>query len=137
MERHRPCDRRRSHDVTLKNAARAMSDFTVIDENLRAAMRFFGYATGAGEIASVPGGIAIYSGLDYGVFNIAMLDGRVTQADPSLEQRVVEIGRYFKGKTPRWSLWVCEDMLDQSTRRRARQTLTDFGLRAISHPPGM
>ena len=42
-----------------------------------------------------------------------------------------------KTKTPRWSLWVCEDLLDQATRRRARQTLADFGLRAISHPPGM
>ena len=53
-----------------------MNDFAVIDENLRAAMRFFGYATGTGEIAPLPGGIAMYSGLEYGVFNIAMLDGR-------------------------------------------------------------
>ena len=114
-----------------------MSEYLIIDENLRAAMRFFGYATGTGEIASIPGGIAMYSGLEYGVFNIAMLDGRVSHAGLTLEQRVVEIAHYFKEKTPRWSLWVCEDLLDQATRRRARQTLSDFGLRAISHPPGM
>ena len=114
-----------------------MNDFQIIDENLRSAMRFFGYATGTGEIASLPGGIAMYSGLDYGVFNIAMMDGRVTHAGLTLEQRLVEISHYFKHKTPRWSLWVCEDLLDQATRRRARQTLADFGLRAISHPPGM
>jgi ribosomal protein S18 acetylase RimI-like enzyme len=114
-----------------------MSDFLIVDENLRSAMRFFGYATGTGEIASLPGGIAMYSGLDYGVFNIAMMDGRVTHAGLTLEQRLVEIAHYFKYKTPRWSLWVCEDLLDQATRRRARQTLADFGLRAISHPPGM
>ena len=114
-----------------------MNDFTVIDENLRSAMRFFGYATGTGEVAALPGAIAIYSGLQYGVFNIAMLDGRVTQAGLTLEQRLVEIAHYFKPKTPRWSLWVCEDLLDQATRRRGRQTLADFGLRAISHPPGM
>ena len=114
-----------------------MSDFLIVDENLRGAMRFFGYATGTGEIASLPGGIAMYSGLDYGVFNIAMMDGRVTHAGLTLEQRLVEIAHYFKPKTPRWSLWVCEYLLDQATRRRARQTLSDFGLRAISHPPGM
>jgi ribosomal protein S18 acetylase RimI-like enzyme len=113
------------------------ADFQIIDDNLRAAMRFFGYATGTGEIASVPGGIVMYSGLDYGVFNIAMMDGRVTHAGLTLEQRLVEFAHYFKHKTPRWSLWVCEDLLDQATRRRARQTLGDFGLRAISHPPGM
>jgi len=114
-----------------------MNDFVVIDDNLRAAMRFFGYATGTGEIASLPGSIAMYSGLDYGVFNIAMLDGRITNVGLTLEQRLLEIGHFYKARTPRWSLWVCEDLLDQGTRRRARQTLADFGLRAISHPPGM
>jgi len=114
-----------------------MSDFQTIHENLRAAMQFFGYATGTGETASLPGGIAMYSGLDYGVFNIAMMDGRVSHAGLTLEQRLVEFVHYFKHKTPRWSLWVCEDLLDHPTRRRARQVLGDFGLRAISHPPGM
>lgn len=114
-----------------------MNDFAVIDENLRAAMRFFGYATGTGEIANVPGGIAMYSGLEYGVFNIAMLEGRVSPGGLTLEQRLVEIAQYFKPKTSRWSLWLCDDLLDFATRRRARQALADFGLRAISHPPGM
>jgi len=116
---------------------RMTNDFAIIDENLRAAMRFFGYATGTGEIAPLPGGIAMYSGLEYGVFNIAMLDGRVSQTGLSLEQRLVEIAQYFKPKTARWSLWLCDDLLDYATRRRARQTLSDFGMRAISHPPGM
>jgi ribosomal protein S18 acetylase RimI-like enzyme len=114
-----------------------MNDFLIVEENLRCAMRFFGCATGTGEVATLPGGIAMYSGLEYGVFNIAMMDGRVTHAGLTLEQRLVEFAHYFKHKTPRWSLWVCEDLLDQATRRRARQTLADFGLRAISHPPGM
>jgi GNAT superfamily N-acetyltransferase len=114
-----------------------MEDFLTVEANLRTAMRFFGYATGTGEIASLPGALAMYSGLDYGVFNIAMLEGRVSQAGLTLEQRLVEIAHFFKQRTPRWSLWLCEDLLDQPVRRRARQTLGDFGLRAISHPPGM
>ena len=100
-------------------------------------MRFFGYATGTGEIAPLPGGIAMYSGLEYGVFNIAMLEGRISHAGLTLEQRLFEIGQYFKPKTARWSLWLCDDLLDYATRRRSRQALADFGLRAISHPPGM
>jgi GNAT superfamily N-acetyltransferase len=114
-----------------------MHDFLTVEENLRAAMRFFGYATGTGELASLPGSVAIYSGLDYGVFNIAMMEGHVSHAGLTLEQRLVEIAHYFKPRTPRWSLWVCEDLLDQAVRRRARQIIGDFGLRAISHPPGM
>jgi GNAT superfamily N-acetyltransferase len=114
-----------------------MEDFLTVDSNLRLAMRFFGYATGTGEIASLPGAVAMYSGLDYGVFNIAMLEGRVGQTGLTLEQRLVEIGHFFRRKTPRWSVWICEDLLDPAIRRRARQTMGDFGLRAISHPPGM
>jgi GNAT superfamily N-acetyltransferase len=114
-----------------------MNDFAIIDENLRSAMRFFGYATGTGEIAPLRSGIAMYSGLDYGVFNIAMLNGPISPAGLTLEQRLVEIAQYFKPKTTRWSLWLCDDLLDYATRRRARQSLADFGLRAISHPPGM
>jgi len=114
-----------------------MSDFLTIEENLRTAMRFFGYATGTGEIASLPGSVAMYSGMDYGVFNIAMMEGRISHAGLTLEQRLVEMAHYFRTKTTRWSLWVCEDMLDQAVRRRARQVIGDFGLRPISHPPGM
>lgn len=114
-----------------------MHEFLTVEENLRTAMRFFGYATGAGEIASLPGAVAMYSGLDYGVFNIAMMEGRVSHAGLTLEQRLAEIAHYFKPRTPRWSLWVCEDLLDPTVRRRARQVIGDFGLRAISHPPGM
>jgi hypothetical protein len=44
-----------------------MREYLIVDENLRAAMRFFGTATGSGEICTLPGGIAIWSGLDYGV----------------------------------------------------------------------
>lgn len=114
-----------------------MSDFLTIDENLRTAMRFFGRANRSAEIASLSGALAMFSGLDYGVFNIAMLDGPVTHTGSTLEQRLSEIARYFKTRTPRWSFWLCEDLLDSGLRRRARQTLADFGLRAISHPPGM
>ncbi len=114
-----------------------MQEFLIIDDNLRTAMRFFGNATGTGEIASLPGALAIYSGLDYGVFNIAMLDGPVIGSNESFGTRLAALAQYFKRRTSRWSLWLCEDLIDPSERRRARQTIAETGLRAISHPPGM
>jgi ribosomal protein S18 acetylase RimI-like enzyme len=113
-----------------------MTDFEIVDENLRTAMRFFGRATGTGEVASLPGVEAMYSGLNYGVFNIAMLSENPPR-DRGLEMCVAEAARYFKTKSLRWSFWLCEDRLDAASRRRAREVLGDFGLRAISHPPGM
>lgn len=112
-----------------------MSDFLIIDENLRAAMRFFGQATGSGEISELDGAVAIFSGLDYGVFNIALLTRPVTGNE--LDARLASMARFFRERTMRWSVWLCEDMLDHATRRREREIFSKFGLRTISNPPGM
>src|ERR1700722_19606503 len=113
-----------------------MGDYAAVEENLRSAMRFFGKATGAGEVHELDGSIGIFSGLDYGVFNIAMLTHRATIND-GLKQRLQEIARFFKRRTVRWSVWLCGDMLDASQRRVERQVFAEFGMRAISRPPGM
>ncbi len=114
-----------------------MSDFLTIEENLRCAMRFFGQATGSGEVKSLDGTVAMFSGLDYGVFNIALLTTPVAGRDGGLEKRIGEAARFFKDRTLRWSFWLCEDLLEPQARRRERQTFLDFGMRAISYPPGM
>src|SRR5215472_14362797 len=112
-----------------------MSEFSIVDENLRAAMRFFGEASGSGEVRALDGSIAMFSGLDYGVFNIALLTAPA--ADGQLETRLRDIAKYFREHTLRWSFWLCEDLLDSAARRRSRQTMGVFGMRAISNPPGM
>lgn len=112
-----------------------MSDFLVIEENLRTAMRFFGEATGSGEICPLDGSVAVFSGLDYGVFNIALLTRSAT--DSELEARVGELAHFFRKRTLRWSFWVCEDLIDPGSRRRERQIFSKFGMHPISNPPGM
>ncbi|HLH38725.1 MAG TPA: GNAT family N-acetyltransferase [Bryobacteraceae bacterium] len=112
-----------------------MSDFLTIDGNLRAAMRFFGEASGSGEVRELDGSIAIFSGLDYGVFNIALLTSpaRGGQLQPRLE----DVAKFFRERTLRWSFWLCDDLLDPAAARRERQTFLNYGMRVISHPPGM
>jgi ribosomal protein S18 acetylase RimI-like enzyme len=110
-----------------------MREFEPVEQNLRVAMRFFGEATGAGQIQPLAGATAIYSGLDYGVFNIAMLDG----SPAKLESPLAECARYYMPRTLRWSFWLCEDLLDPATLRRTRPMLLERGLYPISHAPGM
>ncbi len=114
-----------------------MRDCEVVHANLCAAMRFFGEATGTGEIRPLDGAIAIYSGLDYGVFNIALLQGDPPRAIEELNQRLARCARYFGDRTTRWSFWLCEDTLDSDTLRRARSLLMDHDLKPISQAPGM
>ncbi len=114
-----------------------MREFLMVEENLRVAMRFFGEATGMGRVCALDRIIAMYSGLEYGVFNISLLTRPALAADGGLDAALAEAAQYFKRYTKRWSFWLCEDLLDPSTRRRGRQICNDFGLRPISYPPGM
>lgn len=108
----------------------------MIEDNLQAAMRFFGEASGAGEISSSTGAMRVYSGMDYGVFNIALLD-RLISSERELASIVASCGRYYRDRQVRWSFWLCEDLLDPATRRHGRELFGDAGMRVISHAPGM
>ena len=113
-----------------------MRDFKLVDENLRGAMRFFGQATGTGEIGAFDGVQLVYSGLDYGVFNIGFLDRRVTP-DRNLPSILEDCSRYYRQRKVRWSFWTCDDLLDAGTRRQSREIFAASGLRPISYAPGM
>jgi ribosomal protein S18 acetylase RimI-like enzyme len=110
--------------------------FRLVDDNLRAAMRFFGEATGGGEVRAADGVDLVYSGLDYGVFNIAML-ARPVSAERDLATILATAARFYHQRKSRWSFWVCEDLLDPAARRHCREIFTEAGMRAISHAPGM
>jgi GNAT superfamily N-acetyltransferase len=114
-----------------------MREFLTVEENLRCAMRFFGEATGTGEVRALDRTVAMYSGLEYGVFNISLLTRPAAMSDGGLDAALSEAQIYFKKRTKRWSFWLCEDLLDPATRRKTKQICNDFGLRPISYPPGM
>jgi GNAT superfamily N-acetyltransferase len=114
-----------------------MREFLTVEENLRCAMRFFGEATGTGEVRTLDRTVAMYSGLEYGVFNISLLTRAASVHDGGLDAALTETTLYFKRRTKRWSFWLCEDLIDAATRRKTRQICNDFGLRPISYPPGM
>jgi GNAT superfamily N-acetyltransferase len=114
-----------------------MREFRIVEANLRAAMRFFGEATGTGEVRQLDGSQVIYSGLNYGVFNIGMLNEPLPAAPSQLERRLAECARYFQKRTQRWSFWLCEDFVPAQRRREARWAFSALGLRQISQAPGL
>lgn len=115
----------------------ALSEFQIVEANLRSAMSFFGEATGTGEVRDLGGAAGIYSGLDYGVFNIAMLDGPVRAEAGEMEQRLALCRNFFEPRTKHWSFWLCEEFLPVRRLRAARQVLASQSLRLISQAPGM
>jgi GNAT superfamily N-acetyltransferase len=114
-----------------------MNDLRLVDQNLRAAMGFFATATGSGHVHSFDSSLAIHSGLDYGVFNIALLTEPVKPGPRGLEGQLADCALYYQSRSARWSFWLCEEYLDSRTRRQSKQIFQRANLREISRAPAM
>jgi ribosomal protein S18 acetylase RimI-like enzyme len=101
--------------------------------NLQEAMRFFGNATGKGEVRVLDEATAIFSGLEYGVFNICLLDAMPRDVATS----IASCSKFFRTRSRRWSVWICEDALTADGLRQLKATLAEHNLREISTAPGM
>jgi len=99
-------------------------------------MRFFGKATGNGDVRALDRSEVVYSGLDYGVFNIAFLTKTVGSAQ-EFAAILNQCGTYYSERKVRWSFWLCEDLVEPAVRRRCRDSFTSMGMRQISQAPGM
>lgn len=108
-------------------------DFEHVYGNLRTAMRFFGEATEHGDVRQLEHGVAISAGLEYGVFNICMLNPDAAEPVRGLQ----EFARFFQSRARRWSMWICEDALPTPEKVELRKALAKQGLREITVAPGM
>jgi GNAT superfamily N-acetyltransferase len=111
-------------------------DVSVIESNLRATMRFFGQASGCGDIQEREGLLLIDSGVNYGVFNMALLDGRV-ESRQDFEHRISVAQDYFQRRGARWSFWLCDDLLTPAVLKRAAAAFEIIRLRRLTEAPGM
>ena len=108
-------------------------DFELVYGNLREAMKFFGQTNEHGDVRQLRHGLAISAGIEYGVFNICMLDNGCAEPVEGLK----EFAHYFQPRARRWSMWVCEDTLPRGTSAELRKALLKQGLREITAAPGM
>ncbi|MEO8026649.1 MAG: GNAT family N-acetyltransferase [Bryobacteraceae bacterium] len=111
--------------------------YEIVDANLHAALRVFGESTGNGAVEGLPGITVIDSGLDYAVFNLAVLSGPVVDRIEDFGQRLARANAYYEARRVRWSLWMCEDHIDRSAKAAVRKLILNAGFRQIAAPPGM
>lgn len=109
--------------------------FEAVDLNLRAAMCC--YAAGpAGEVCHRPGVSISSSGIDYSVFNAAMLTQAV-QSVEEVERALATASTHYRMRGLGWSFWLCENLLDDVTRQRIPEILRRNRLRLVAEAPGM
>jgi GNAT superfamily N-acetyltransferase len=114
----------------------AEPEYSIVDQNLRAAMRFFGRASGCGDISERDGVVLIDSGVNYSVFNIGMFTSPVS-AQEMLAERIASAAGHFESRRTRWSMWVCDDLFPQALRVRIPRAFQNARLRRLTEAPGM
>jgi GNAT superfamily N-acetyltransferase len=109
-----------------------------LSENLREAMRFFGAASPLGEIRHLAALTLISSGINYSVFNAAVLASPVRgKTLGGLRAELREADEFYRRRNLPWSFWACDDFIDEGLRGRVHGAMEDMNMRHLTSAPGM
>ncbi|MGH9630234.1 MAG: hypothetical protein ACRD7E_18115, partial [Bryobacteraceae bacterium] len=107
------------------------------DENLRVAMACYSRATDTGELRTFPGITISSSGIDFAVFNSAMLTTPLDGESSQLESLIAIAGMHYAARQLGWSFWLCDDLLCPRIRKKAAGIFAAHDMWGIAEPPGM
>jgi len=112
------------------------SEAAILSDNLREAMCFFGRARAEGEIHDMPPLTVISSGVDYGVFNAAVLRSGLNKGIEPLSLQMDASACFYGVRKLPWSFWACDDLIGDM-RSPLRKILDRHSLRHITTAAGM
>jgi len=112
------------------------NEYEPVEANLRETLKFFSLANDSGVVVETSELLLISSGINYGVFNTALLKNRV-DSEQRLNEYISDAHAFFGSRGERWSFWVCQDLLGPPVLRRMRSLMESRRLRLLSEPPGM
>ncbi len=99
-------------------------------------MQCYAHCTAEGRVLNVGGVVLTSSGINYSVFNSAMLTAPVETANGmDLRIRLAEV--HFASQGLGWSYWICEDLCTKPVVRAFDTLFTDHNMQIIAQPPGM
>lgn len=111
--------------------------FECVEENLRAAMRCYSFASEQGETRELAGVTIASCGMNYPVFNSAMLTSPVNGGVREMDQRIAVAAVHYQARELGWSFWICEDLLHMELRGQAPHVFRKRNMEVIAQPPGM
>ncbi|HXN45384.1 MAG TPA: hypothetical protein VN893_02010 [Bryobacteraceae bacterium] len=113
-----------------------MPGFDAIEDNLHATLAAFASAKPSGEMRALAGVSVASSGVQYSMFNSAVLTAPV--ASPrELRQRIETAAGFFETRGLAWSFWVCQGWLESGVRGVVADIFYRCGLHEVAELPGM
>jgi len=111
-------------------------DFATVADNLRESFRVLASSRERGEVRELRGVSIASAGVTFQMFNAAFLSAPVV-SEAELTQRIHLASLHFERRAQEWAYWVCEDWMDERTRKRSRKLFDRHGLRHSVDLPGM
>lgn len=111
--------------------------YLLVESNLRHAMHFYARSTPQGELRQYPGVDIVSCGLNYPVFNSALLSTHVPGHDGDLPARLAIASSFFRALRHGWSYWLCHDMLDSHAQKCLLETCQSYSMEQVLTAPGM
>ncbi len=107
-----------------------------IDANLRAALAMFARPNPSGATKQLEGVAVASSGLQFSMFNSAILTSAVSSRD-ELRDRIRAAGKFFRSRGLPWSFWVCEGWIENPVRSVVGEEFVSNGMHLVVELPGM
>ncbi len=120
----------------MKSLVNGSAVHQIVHDNLCLALQFFGRASGRGTVEERAGLLLIDSGVDYAVFNIAVLAEPIENL-AQLELRIGLASEWYAKRRTRWSLWLCDDLIAPAVKPHLSGLSSRYRLHALTHAPGM
>jgi len=113
-----------------------MAGFDAIEENLHATLAAFGHAQPSGETQQLEGVAVTSAGIQYSMFNSAVLTVPVSSAR-ELEARIRTAAGFYRARGLGWSFWICQGWVEGKLRGLVAEVCYHCGLREVAEMPGM
>ncbi len=113
-----------------------MGGIEEIEENLRATLAVFARASANGVSDELPGVAVTCSGIQFSMFNSAILTAPVPTAR-ELDARIRAAEVFFRRRGFSWSFWVCQGWLDRDVQAVVADVFHRNGLHLVVELPGM
>ena len=113
-----------------------MHRFAAMEENLRATLAVFARAHRDGETRDLPDISLASSGLQFSMFNTAVLTAPVATAQ-DLEEQIGTAAEFFESRRLAWSFWVCQGWIEEKLRSKVGMVFDRHGLHLVIELPGM
>lgn len=115
----------------------AIEPYSIVESNLRHAMRFYAGCSPAGGVTNAAGMELTSCGFNYPIFNSALISSDLQLNGEAVRDGIIRAGSHFNLLKLGWSSWFCHDLLTKPASETLAAICARHRLSFVLSAPGM